>query len=178
MDIMKKRSTNKGFMWRLALAAAALLMPVGMMAQNSAPAPGSGAAFTPNTLMGPNGIGWNPGPRPPYNWGGPWGSGWGSSPSIVVNNPIMTPNTANQGVTNVVACGYDAQGIWRTLPLTVAYYFNGAQYNVIVLNAWNPWTDMWNRNVDQPAFNTTYYLNGTNFDFYTVLSTGTYYFNL
>ena len=37
---------------------------------------------------------------------------------------------------------------------------------------------MWDRNVDQPAYNTSYYLNGTTFDFYTVLSTGTYYFNL
>ncbi|MDE7380719.1 MAG: hypothetical protein K2N03_01150 [Muribaculaceae bacterium] len=153
------------------------------MAQNSAPAPGSGGSFNPAPS---NGIGWNPGPGgpggpgpavPPSNWGGPWGAGWNSSPSIVINTPIVVSNP-NSGVTKVVACGYDAQGNWRTIPLTVQYQWNGVQYNVTVLNAWNPWTDMWNRGVDSPAFNTSYYLNGTTFNFYTVLSTGTYYFNL
>ncbi len=154
-----------------------------LMAQNSAPAPGSGGSFNPAPS---NGIGWNPGPGgpggpgpavPPSNWGGPWGAGWNSSPSIVINTPIVVSNP-NSGVTKVVACGYDAQGNWRTIPLTVQYQWNGVQYNVTVLNAWNPWTDMWNRGVDSPAFNTSYYLNGTTFNFYTVLSTGTYYFNL
>lgn len=165
-----------------AMVAMALLLPATSSAQNSAPAPGSGAAYTPNVggAIGPNGIGWNPGPayNPPYNWGGPWGGGWNTTPSIIINAPIITPNTANRGVTNVVACGFDAQGIWRTLPLTVSYVFNGVQYNVVVMNAWNPWTDMWNKGVDRPAYNTSYFLNGTTFDFYTVLSTGTYYFNL
>lgn len=155
---------------------------VSAYAQNSAPAPGSGGSFNPAPA---NGIGWNPGPAvgrpiapPPSNWGNPWGyGGWGSSPSIVVNSPIVV-NDMNNGITKVVACGYDAQGVWRTIPLTVSYSWNGAQYNVTVLNAWNPWTDMWNRGVDLPAYNTSYYLNGTQFDFYTVLSTGTYYFNL
>ena len=124
-------------------------------------------------MMGPGpGMGmWNPGP-PPGSWGGPWGGPWYNSPTVVVNN------YPNQGVTNVVACGYDAQGVWRTIPLHVSYTYNGVQYDVTVLNAWNPWTDMWDRGVDVPAYNTSYYLNGTTFDFYTVLSTGTYYFNL
>lgn len=146
-----------------------------MAAQNSAPAPGSGGNFNPAPS---NGIGWNPGPAtPPPSWGGPWGPGWSSSPSVIINAPIIG-NTMNNGVTKVVACGYDAQGIWRTLPLTVQYNWNGVQYKVTVLNAWNPWTDMWNRGVDMPAYNTSYFLNGTTFNFYTVLSTGTYYFNL
>lgn len=144
-------------------------------AQNSAPAPGSGGTFNPAPA---NGIGWNPGPQAPPAWGSPWGPGFSSSPTIIVNTPLSSPTWQNSGITKVIACGYDAQGIWRTIPLTVQYIWNGAQYNVQVLNAWNPWTDMWNRGVDAPAYNTSYYLNGTNFDFYTVLSTGTYYFNL
>ena len=52
------------------------------------------------------------------------------------------------------------------------------QYDVTVINAWDPWTQQWNANVDVPAVNTSYYLRGQNFDFYAVLSTGTYYFNL
>lgn len=157
------------------LAAAFIAASMTATAQNSVPAPGSGGSFNPAPA---NGIGWNPGPGPgpmappPYSWGGPWGSGIWYSPSIVVNVP------SDSGVKNVVACGYDAQGIWRTLPLTVAYNYNGVQYNVTVLNAWNPWTDSWNRGVDRAAYNTSYYINGTEFDFYTVLSTGTYYFNL
>ncbi|MCM1377386.1 MAG: hypothetical protein NC097_06300 [Clostridium sp.] len=164
---MRTHRLIRGLALGIALSAA-----IGISAQNSAPAPGAGGSFNPAPA---NGIGWNPGPMapPPGNWGGPWGNGWGATPSIIVNLP-----TVNSGVKNVVACGYDAQGNWRTIPLTVSYAWNGAQYNVEVLNAWNPWTDMWNKGVDANAYNTSYYLNGTEFDFYTVLSTGTYYFNL
>lgn len=170
----------------------ALAMAVGagfpVYSQNSAPAPGSGGAFTPNPggpggppPMGPGPGVYNPGPPPPANWGNPWGGGWTSpyySPPIVVSTPLSTPNWQNSGVENVVACGYDAQGVWRTIPLRVAYTYNGVQYDVNVLAAWNPWTDTWNRDVDAPAFNTSYFLNGETFNFYTNLSTGTYYFNL
>lgn len=160
-----------------------------VMAQNSAPAPGSGGGFNPNP---PNGIGWNPGgnsaPAPgaggsfqPNNgpaWGGPWGGGWQASPSVIVNaNPGFVAGM-NTGVCNVVGVGYDAQGVWRTVPMTVSYNWNGAQYNVTVLNAWNPWTDMWNRGIDDQAYNTTYFLNGQTYNFYVPLSTGTFYFNL
>ncbi len=109
-----------------------------------------------------------------------WGSPW-CSPSVGLNISFGTNSGfsgQNQGTTNVMACGYDARGIWRVLPLYVAYQWNGAQYDVTVLNAWNPWTDMWNRGVDMPAYNTSYYLRGNTYDFYTPLSTGTYYFNL
>ena len=115
---------------------------VGAMAQNSLPAPGAGGSFRPNIghpMAPPNGIGWNPGSSFQGNWGSPWNSGWNRGPTIVVNQSPVIPE---QGVTRVVACGYDAQGIWRVLPLTVSYQYNGVQYVVNVLNAWNPWTDM------------------------------------
>ena len=175
-------------------------------AQNSAPAPGTGgfpqgpgpvisAPGSPSGLGGPNanipvnpnggaagqgpapapgsGI-YNPGPQtpPPPGWGSPWGG------PMVVNTPLSSPNWQNSGTETVIACGYDAQGVWRTIPLRVEYNYNGVQYNVTVVSAWNPWSDMWNYNIDQPAYNTTYFLNGTTFDFYTNLSTGTFYFNL
>lgn len=146
------------------------------MGGNSAPAPGSGGSFRPNAPVGPaNGIGWNPGPGPGWNngWGGGWNN-WNSNPSVVVN---VAPNP-NKGVEKVLACGYDAQGIWRVLPMVVAYQYNGAQYNVTVLNAWNPWAEMWDNNIDQPAFNTYYFLRGVYYNFYAPLSTGTFYFNL
>ncbi len=143
---------------------------------SSAAAPGSGGSFQPNAPIGPaNGLGWNPGPGPGWNNG--WGPGWNnwySNPPVVVN---VSPNP-NQGVEKVIACGYDAQGIWRVIPLKVAYTYNGVQYNVTVLSAWNPWTQMWNTGVDQTAYNTYYYLRGVYYNFYAPLSTGTYYFNL
>lgn len=148
---------------------------------NSAPAPGTGGSFRPNAPVGPaNGLGWNPGPGPVGpgpGWNNGWGPGWNNwntTPSIVVN---VTPNP-NQGVEKVIACGYDAQGIWRVIPMKVAYIYNGAQYNVTVLDAWNPWTDFWETDLDQPAYNTYYYLRGVYYNFYAPLSTGTFYFNL
>lgn len=135
---------------------------------NSMPAPGSGGSFNPGPPAGPGG---GPG------WGNPWGPGWNSGP-MIINTPLSSPVWQNSGSTNVVAVGYDAQGVWRTVPLTVAYQYNGVQYDVTVLNAWDPWTDMWNRGVDVPAYNTNYYLRGNEYDFYAVLGTGTYYFNL
>jgi len=77
-----------------------------------------------------------------------------------------------------MACGYDAQGVWRTIPMHVKYVYNGIDYDVTVINVWNPWTESWMRNVDQPAYNTDYYLRGNTYDFYAPLSIGTFYFNL
>lgn len=173
--------TSRNWVRRLMTATAiGLLSVAGMTAQNSLPAPGTGGSFNPapignNSLMRPgagsapapgwgnNGIGWNPGPN--FNNPGP-GPGW--------NNP----NWQNQGTMNVMACGYDAQGNWRTLPLYVSYTYNGVEYDVTVLNAWNPWSNSWNVGVDMPAYNTSYFINGQTYDFYAPLSTGTYYFNL
>lgn len=123
------------------------------------------------------GPGWGGGPGPGY-WGSPWYDGWAPSPSIVVSPSIQTGNFQNQGITKVIACGYDAQGVWRVLPLVVSYQYDGVQYHVNVLNAWNPWTDQWDKGVDLPAYNTDYYLKNVEYNFYTVLPTGTFYFNL
>lgn len=167
-----------------AIAAAFMLAMVsGAFAQNSAPAPGAGGSFTPNVGGGPggggpgpgweSGPGWSPGPA----WGGPWGGGWNSSPTVIVN-AFGSPSWQNNGVTNVVGVGYDAQGVYRTVPMRVSYNYNGSFYNVVVLRAWNPWTDMWDKGLDEQAYNTSYYLNGQTYDFYTVLPFGTFYFNL
>ncbi|MDE7161039.1 MAG: hypothetical protein K2O24_09425 [Muribaculaceae bacterium] len=135
---------------------------------NSLPAPGSGGGYYPSD--GPGG----PGMPPPSNWGGPWNNG----SSVNFNISVGSPGWQNQGTVTVMACGYDSYGVWRTIPLRVGYTWNGMQYNVTVLNAYNPWTDMWVRGIDANAYNTSYYLRGNTYNFYTVLPTGTYYFNL
>lgn len=147
-----------------------------IQAQNSFPAPGTGSMPGGGTsLPAPGtGSGFNPGPG--IGGGAPWGSPWYGS--VVGNVPLNQPDWQNQGLIHVVGCGYDSQGVWRVVPMVVAYEYNGIQYDVNVLNAWNPWTDTWDRDVDAQAFNTDYWLRGTEFDFYTVLPYGTFYFNL
>lgn len=155
----------------IALAMIAMVgSSIAMSAQNSLPAPGSGGSFNPAPVGGPGGMGPGPGMmcNPGPGWGGP---GW-------MGSPFNNPSWQNQGTTTVIACGYDNTGVYRTLPLYVSYVYNGVQYDVTVINAWNPFTDTWNRGVDEPAYNTSYYLRGNNYDFYTVTTTGTYYFNL
>lgn len=162
----------------LAVMALTLFSFLGMQAQNSLPAPGSGGSYNPAPIgggMGPaNGIGWNPGPPPPSSWGSGWGPSWNYPSSVIIN----TPSWANRGTVNVIACGYDASGVWQTIPLHVAYYYNGFDYDATVINYWSPWTQNWIRNIDQPAYNTTYYLRGNTYDFYVPLPIGTFYFNL
>lgn len=169
------------------LLAIAVVFAGSAFAQTSAPAPGAGGAFTPNNgSFGPTSSAPAPGaggaftPNTP-GWNNGWGAGWNNpAPApIAINISPYGPAFANSGVTNVVGVGFDAQGNWQTIPMRVSYQYIGAgQYDVTVLNAWNPWTDFWNRGVDQPAYNTSYYLNGNTYNFYTNLSTGTYYFNL
>lgn len=143
---------------------------------NPNPQPAPGPTFGNGPDPAPGSDVYNPGPPTPQ----PPLAGPGPSPMapLVLDAPLSSPNWQNQGTTNVVACGYDAQGVWQTIPLRVSYIYNGAQYNVTVDSAWNPWTQSWNYGVDIPAFNTYYFLNGTYFDFYANLSTGTFYFNL
>lgn len=138
------------------------------------PAPGPSFGNGPDPAPG-SGI-YNPGPPTPQ----PPLAGPGPSPlaPLVVNAPLSSPDWQNQGTTTVIACGYDAQSVWRTIPLRISYVFNGAQYNVTVDSAWNPWTDCWNYGVDVPAFSTYYFLNGNYYNYYVNLSTGTFYFNL
>lgn len=135
--------------------------PPGGLGNGPAPAPGSGV--------------YNPGPQtaPP-----PPMAGNGPLAPMVLNTPLSNPNWQNQGTMTVIACGYDAQSVWRTIPLRISYVNTGGQYNVTVDSAWDPWTDAWNYGVDIPAFSTYYFLNGNYYNYYANLSTGTYYFNL
>lgn len=141
----------------------------------SAMAQPPGGAAGPGPDPAPGSEVYNPGPPAPAPT---WGSPLGGPGLFVLNQPMSSPDWQNSGVTNVMACGTDAQGVWRTIPLRVAYTWNGAQYDVNVLAAWNPWSDSWNMDVDAPAFNTSYFLNGRTYNFYTNLSTGIWYFNL
>lgn len=145
--------------------------------QPGAPAPAPGLGNGPAPAPG-SGV-YNPGP-PVDNPPPPLANPGPPSPlaPMVVGPALDGPDWQNAGTITVVACGYDAQGVWRTLPLRVSYTYNGAQYSVTVDSAWNPWTDAWNFGVDVPAFSTYYFLNGNYYNFYVNLSTGTYYFNL
>ncbi|MCM1320421.1 MAG: hypothetical protein NC217_08615 [Muribaculaceae bacterium] len=167
------------------LLTTAILGALSLGAQNSLPAPGSSGGAG-NSLPAPGGNSGGPGfgggPGMGMGMMGPgWGSPWGPPPPA--SNPVWLPASYGTGWQNggnltVLGCGYDAQGVWRIVPMRVNYNYNGIQYDVEVINAWDPWTDSWNYGVDVPAVNTSYYLRGNTYDFYAVLSTGTYYFNL
>ena len=137
-----------------------------MMAQSPVspgpPPPVPGTQTPPPPAPGPSQT-----PPPP--------PGWGYS-GCLANPPAN--GWMNQGNLNVMATGYDSESVLVQIPLYVSYSFNGAQYDVTVLNSWNPYTQMWNVGVDTPAFNTSYYFNGFNYNYYVVLPSGTYYFNL
>lgn len=140
------------------------------------PQPGPGIGNGP--YPAPGSQVYNPGP-PPVNQPPLAGPGApGPLAPLVVGPPLSSPDWQNAGTITVIACGYDAQGVWRTIPLRVSYTYNGAQYNVTVDSAWNPWVDAWNYGVDVPAFSTYYFLNGNYYNYYVNLSTGSWYFNL
>ncbi len=155
-------------------------------AQNSAPAPGTGGKFTPNA---PINLGSNPGIVTP-----PPGSGlapnvpmWGTSNSMMNGGPwgpgaFSGPYNNNgpgfdYGQSRVIGVGYDVQDVWETVPMVINWHWNGFYYDVVVQSAWNPWTQMWESNLNVPAFQTDYTLRGVPYSFYVNLSTGTYYFN-
>lgn len=156
---------------------ALMLLPLSAAAQNSFPAPGTGSGGGSSFPAPGAGGGFHPGPP---NWGNPWNTpGWNTwNGPIIINTPMSSPDWQNAGQMNVVAVGYDIQGVWRTVPLTVSYQYNGVQYDVTVINAWDPWSNAWNMGVYDQAFNTSYYLHGQTYNFYVVLSFGTFYFNL
>lgn len=167
-------------MKKILLALFMLLCVTAGMAQTSAPAPGTGSITPPAGSWG--GPGYNPGPA----WGSPWYSpgwsngwdnwnGWNYNPPATV---IVHQSNPDQGKESVVAVGYDDQGVWRTIPMSVYYTYTGSRYSVVVLTAWNPWSDKWDKNLNIPAINTSYRLNGHQYHFYVALPTGTYYFNL
>lgn len=105
-------------------------------------------------------------PPPPPGWGGP---------GFLAAQPV---NTMSQGTINVMATGYDTESVLVQIPLVVSYAYNGAYYDVTVLNAWSPFTQSWNIGVDEPAYQTDYYFNGFTYNYYVNLSSGTFYFNL
>ena len=113
-----------------------------------------------------------PNPAPPAG-GAP--QGW-ATPGILGNPPAA--DWMNQGTLNVMATGYDSQGVLKQIPLNISYNFNGVSYNVTVNNAWNPYTETWTIGIDIPAFSTSYYLNGFTYNYYANLPIGTFYFNL
>lgn len=142
---------------------------VGMSGQPQPPGPGM-----PPPGQAPLPPGQNP--PPPGPSGAPnTPPGWGS-PGILMNPP--TADWMNQGTLNVMATGYDSEGVMKQIPLYISYTFNGINYQVTVLNAWDPYTENWNIGIDMPAYSTSYYINGFNYNYYAPLSIGTFYFNL
>lgn len=101
--------------------------------------------------------------------------GWGYSGYL--SNPPST-DWMNNGTINVMATGYDTESVLVQIPLVVSYSFNGVQYDVTVLNSWNPYTQNWTLGIDVPAYQTNYYFNGFTYNYYVNLATGTFYFNL
>lgn len=144
-----------------------------LTAQPTPPPPAPGTPPPPQSITPPP----PPPQAPPFNGPAqtPPPPGWGA-PGYLVNPPAG--EWMNQGNLNVMATGYDSESVLVQIPLYVSYYFNGVQYDVTVLNSWNPYTQMWNTGVDTPAYNTNYYFNGFTYNFYVVLPSGTYYFNL
>lgn len=126
----------------------------------------------PGPVIAENGVPVNP----PINSQTPPPPGWGGIPGTLTIPP--SADWMNQGTMNVMATGYDSEGVLQQIPMFISYQFNGVNYNITVLNAWNPYTQTWNSNVDEPAYSTSYFFNGFNYNYYTVLPTGTFYFNL
>lgn len=162
----------------------------------SPPPSGAGILTTGHShpsSWGNNNPGWN---GPGINTNGPGWTGtgfgpgvpmWGTSPGMMTGGPWATsytgpdnppPTIYNNGIVHVVAVGYDAQGVWETVPLIVQYEWNGVNYDLTVMDAWNPWTRAWDGSLDISAYQTQYQLRGVTYDWYVNLSTGTYYFNL
>lgn len=165
-----------------ALLIAVVISSIPALAQNSLPAPGTGGSFSGggNSFPAP-GSGGTFNPAPPMGGPGPaWGSpGWNSWNGPMCSGiPLSTPTWQDSGYETVLAVGYDVQGIWRTIPLRIQYSYNGVNYDVTVDSAYDPWSCMWNYNIDMPAYSTYYYLRGNYYNYYTNLSTGTFYFNL
>ncbi len=138
----------------------------------------------------------SPPPSPPIQAYGPgWGANgfgpdipmWGTSPGMMTGGrwgpgaftgPLNKHRlNLNNGISHVIGVGYDVQGVWETVPLVAKWHWNGVNYEVIVITAWNPWTRSWDGNLNMPAYQTQYRLKGITYDYYVNLSTGTYYFN-
>ena len=168
-----KRENKSTIRQIIIMAAIGLFLGLGNLSAQPTPPPPPGNMPPPGmTPTPPNGV--IP-PAPPAAQTPPPPPGWGG-PGYLSNPPAG--EWMNQGNLNVMATGYDSESVLVQIPLYIAYAFNGVQYDVTVLNSWNPYTQMWNMGVDTPAYNTSYYFNGFNYNYYVVLPSGTYYFNL
>lgn len=140
------------------------------------PPPPPGAQLPPPVSPvppAPGAPGTPPPPGPPAPPSAP--DGW-ATPGYLATPP--SGDWMNQGTINVMATGYDNESVLVQIPLVVSYSFNGAYYNVTVLNAWSPFTQTWIMGVDVPASSTSFYFNGFNYNYTVSLPSGTYYFNL
>ena len=134
-----------------------------------------GAVTPPGVPTPPPSVPTPPPPGPPGPPPNNTPPGWGA-PGMLVTPP--SGQWMNQGTLNVMATGYDVESVLVQIPLVVSYSYNGAFYDVTVLNAWSPFTQTWNIGVDTPASQTSYYFNGFNYNYTVTLPSGTYYFNL
>ena len=128
------------------------------------PPPPMGAPVAPSPA---NPIPPAPNPQTPPGWG---------APGALTYPPA--PGWMNQGTLNVMATGYDSESVLVQIPLVVSYSFNGVNYNVTVLNSWNPYSQTWNIGVDAPAYQGSNSFNGFTYNYLVTLPSGTYYFNL
>ncbi|MCH5241349.1 MAG: hypothetical protein J1F67_02850 [Muribaculaceae bacterium] len=167
---MKRQNFNHIKKTAVAMMACIVFGIGSLIAQPTPPPPAPGTPPPANGFTPPPPPLATPGPAqtpPPPGWG---------SPGCLTYPPAG--DWMNQGNLNVMATGYDSESVLVQIPLYVSYSFNGVQYDVTVLNSWNPYSQMWNMGVDTPAYNTNYYFNGFTYNYYVVLPSGTYYFNL
>ena len=177
-----KREKSSSLGKSIILLTVSFILGIVSMSAQPTPPPPPGGLSTPPPMGSPtppgNGIP-TPPPPPPANalpaQTPPPPPGWGSAGYL--SNP-PAGEWMNEGNLNVMATGYDSESVLVQIPLYVSYSFNGVQYDVTVLNSWNPYTQMWNDGVDTPAYQTSYYFNGFTYNYYVVLPSGTYYFNL
>lgn len=153
---------------KILLTISVLLVGANLLSAQPTPPP-------PGSVPPPPGMQTPPPPPAPGPATPPPPPGWGA-PGCLVSPP--SADWMNQGNLNVMATGYDTESVLVQIPLYVSYSYNGVNYDVTVLNSWNPYTQNWNLNVDIPANSTYYYFNGFYYNFYVNLPSGTFYFNL
>lgn len=160
-----KRERNRQIIRTMLAFLLAIGMGISVVNAQPGPPPPPGGPLPPPGAPAPP----PPGPSTP-----PPPAGW-ASPGFLVTPP---PVNMNEGTINVMATGYDTESVLVQIPLVVSYSFNGVNYDVMVLNSWSPYTQSWNIGVDVQAYQTDYYFNGFTYNYYAVLPSGTFYFNL
>lgn len=171
LNFLKKIFLVSTFLLTVALMSNAQMVPP--------PPPGTPVATPPGQNPPPLSPGQTP-PPPPGAFPPPAGvpappPGWAAQ-GFLANPP--SADWMNEGNINVMATGYDAESVMTQIPMQVAYAFNGVNYDVTVLNYWNPMAQIWDTGVDIQAFSTSYFMNGFTYNYYANLPIGTFYFNL